>query len=128
MRHHHDHQPARAAHRRPADPETTRQARDVIAMAAGHTCPDPARCGYEVLGDFYAKDLTRHLPDVDPALLGRIVLATGATIAAGMRLVGLDLDNGPDPAEALAGTAVTILGVTAGRMYLEATGQTETEH
>jgi hypothetical protein len=126
VRHHHTPQhPARATHQRPADPETTRQARDVVAMAE-HTCPNPAICGYDVLGDFYARDLAQHLPDVDPALLGRIVLAVGATVAGGMRLVGLDIDHGTGLAEGLAGTAVTLLGITGGRMYLNATGQIET--
>lgn len=123
MRHHHDHQPARAAHRRPADPDTTDAARRHLAVIA-HECPLPGICGINLAMSLYIAAVTDAVPDLDAATAARIVMAVAglhAAVKAAMATPGV-------PAARLSDDAVALMAAAGGRMYLEATGQTETEH
>jgi hypothetical protein len=124
VRHHHTPQhPARATHPRPADPDTTAQARKYLAAIA-HECPLPGLCGLENVMGFYGSVVTLKLPDITPETVSRVLLAAVSAGFGGTNILRAisTADTQPDANDALA-----LLAAYAGRMYLNATGQTETE-
>lgn len=113
MRYHHAH-PGRARHaRRTPDPQTAEQARRMI-KACEHPCPDPERCGADVIRNAYINELSDHLADIDRAVIARVLLAAVAAVKGGTVYLRATMPPGPNDELAPA-----LLGDAAGRMYLD---------
>jgi hypothetical protein len=101
----------------PPDPEPATQAHRMLAQCR-HNCTGPA-CRVDELRTAYLAELARQLPDLDQAVIGRVVMAAVTAATDGIRTVRPRVR---DDYEAHEG-ALAILGATGARLYLDAAPQ-----
>lgn len=104
----------------PPEPDPAVQARRMLARCR-HECSGPD-CRISAIQAGYAVELGRLLPDVDPAVIGRVVMAAVTAATEGIRAVRPRVR---DDYEAHEG-ALAILGATGAQMYLDTAQQSPT--
>lgn len=104
----------------PPEPDPTAQARRMLARCR-HECSGPD-CRISSIQAGYVFELGRQLPDVDPAVIGRVVMAAVAAATEGIRTVRPRVR---DDYEAHEG-ALAILGATGAQMYLDTAQESST--
>ena len=97
----------------PPDPETTAQAHRMVAQCR-HNCAGPG-CHIDTVREAYLEALNLQLPDVDPAVIARVAMATVTAAVNGIRYVRPMVRNDYEAHEG----ALAMLGAAAAQLYLD---------